>query len=123
MPLPDVLKDSLAAPIVCAPMFIVSGPELVIAQCKAGVVGLMQVMAAELGPRGVRVNAIAPGFIQTDMTKELGDDLIAASLEKIPLKRLGAPQDIARGVAFLASDKSAYVTGAVINVNGGLFMG
>lgn len=90
------------------------------AAAKAGLFGVTRSLAAELGARGVRVNAIAPGFIQTDMTKELGEDLVSASLEKIPLARLGDPDDIARGVAFLASDEAAYVTGTTLVIDGGM---
>ncbi|GJM20251.1 MAG: beta-ketoacyl-ACP reductase [Planctomycetota bacterium] len=90
------------------------------AAAKAGLFGVTRSLAAELGARGVRVNAIAPGFIQTDMTKELGEDLVKASLEKIPLNRLGDPDDIARGVAFLASDEAAYVTGTTLVIDGGM---
>jgi 3-oxoacyl-[acyl-carrier protein] reductase len=89
---------------------------------KAGVIGITKAMAKELAARNVYVNAVAPGFIKTDMTKDLSDDLINAYLTNIPLNRLGEAEDIANVVAFLASDLSNYMTGQVLNVCGGLVM-
>jgi 3-oxoacyl-[acyl-carrier protein] reductase len=80
-------------------------------------------LARELGSRGVTANVVAPGFIETDMTAELGDDLVKKYAEQIPLGRLGSVADIAGTVEFLASDAASYITGAVIPVDGGLGMG
>ncbi|RKY21403.1 MAG: 3-oxoacyl-[acyl-carrier-protein] reductase [Planctomycetota bacterium] len=90
------------------------------AAAKAGMLGVTRSLAAELGGRGVRVNAIAPGYIQTDMTADLPDDLMQASLTRIPLGRLGLPEDIAKGVIFLASDQSSYITGTTLVIDGGM---
>lgn len=92
------------------------------AAAKAGMIGFTKSLAQEIGSRGVTVNAVAPGFIDTDMTKELPDAQREALLAGIPLGRLGSPQEIAAVVAFLASDAAAYVTGETIHVNGGLYM-
>jgi 3-oxoacyl-[acyl-carrier protein] reductase len=89
---------------------------------KAGVIGLTKSNAKELSTRGITVNAVAPGYIQTDMTENLGDDLKSKLLETIPLARLGLPEDIANVVSFLASDKAAYMTGQVLSVDGGMAM-
>lgn len=85
---------------------------------KAGVIGLMKSVARELASRGITCNAVAPGFIQTDMTENLGDN--NPLLNSIPLGRMGKPEDIAAAVAFLASDSAAYITGEVLKVDGGL---
>lgn len=90
------------------------------AASKAGLIGLTKSLAKEAGSRGVRVNAIAPGFIQTDMTSVLADNLKAAMLETVPLKRAGNPEDVANAVLFLASDLSSYITGQVLGVDGGM---
>ncbi len=88
---------------------------------KAGLIGMTKSAAKELAGRNVTVNAVAPGFIETDMTAKLTDEIRAAYIEAIPLRRLGLPQDIADAVAFLASDKAGYITGQVIAVNGGMY--
>lgn len=88
---------------------------------KAGLIGMTKSAAKELAGRNVTVNAVAPGFIETDMTAKLTDEVRAAYIEAIPLRRLGQPQDIADAVAFLASDKAGYITGQVIAVNGGMY--
>ena len=91
------------------------------AAAKAGIVGFSKSLAREIGSRGITVNAVAPGFIDTDMTRELPDTQREALLSSIPLARLGKPEEIANTVAWLASEENAYTTGANIPVNGGLF--
>ncbi|RMF92353.1 MAG: 3-oxoacyl-[acyl-carrier-protein] reductase [Candidatus Schekmanbacteria bacterium] len=89
---------------------------------KAGIIGLTKSAAKELASRNITVNAIAPGFIDTDMTKSLPEKVKEEMLNSIPLKRFGNPQDIADVVSFLASEKASYITGQVFNVNGGMYM-
>lgn len=89
---------------------------------KAGMVGFTKSLAQEVGSRGITVNAVAPGFIDTDMTKELPEAQREALLSAIPLARLGQPEEIASAVGFLASDAAAYITGETIHVNGGMYM-
>lgn len=93
------------------------------AATKAGAEGMARSLAKELGSRSITVNSVAPGFIDTDMTKALDDTQRQALATQIPLARLGQPQDIAAVVAFLASDAAQYITGETIHVNGGLYMG
>ncbi len=92
------------------------------AAAKAGVAGMTRALARELGSRGITVNCVAPGFIETDMTSGLGEEQQKALLTQIPLGHLGRPEDIAHAVAWLASPEAAYVTGQEIHVNGGMFM-
>jgi 3-oxoacyl-[acyl-carrier protein] reductase len=92
------------------------------AAAKAGIIGFTKSVAKELGARGITVNAVAPGFITTDMTEVLSDKIKEKLLENVPLKRLGSPEDVANLVAFLSSDSSNYITGQVINVDGGMVM-
>jgi 3-oxoacyl-[acyl-carrier protein] reductase len=92
------------------------------AAAKAGVLGFSKAMAREVGSRGITVNVVAPGFIDTDMTRELSDDQRDALKASIPLNRLGEPQEIAKAVAFLSSPDAAYITGETLHVNGGMFM-
>ena len=92
------------------------------AASKAGVIGLMKSAAQEFASRGILVNAVAPGFIQTDMTEGLSDKVKAAILEKVPLNRMGRPEEVAEAVRFLVSDRASYLTGQVIHINGGLYM-
>jgi len=92
------------------------------AAAKAGMIGFTKSLAQEVGSRGITVNAVAPGFIDTDMTRELPDAQREALLSAIPLARLGQPEEIAAAVAFLASDAAGYVTGETIHVNGGMYM-
>lgn len=89
---------------------------------KAGIIGMTKTVAREMAARGITVNAIAPGFIQTDMTEVLSDKIKEAILEKIPMKQFGEPEDIADTALFLASDQAKYITGQVICVDGGMVM-
>jgi 3-oxoacyl-[acyl-carrier protein] reductase len=89
---------------------------------KAGLIGLTKSLAQEMASRNITVNAIAPGFIETDMTAVLSEELKASMLAHIPLKRLGKADDIAAAVRFLASDEAGYITGHVLDVNGGMYM-
>lgn len=91
------------------------------AAAKAGIIGFTRSLAQEAGARGVLVNAVAPGFIDTDMTKVLGEQAASALCSRIPLKKMGTAEDIAHAVLFLASDLSGYITGATLDVNGGMF--
>lgn len=90
---------------------------------KAGMLGFTRSLAKEVGSRGITVNAVAPGFIETDMTDELSADVRDSILNQISLARLGRPEEIANAVDFLASDEAAYITGQTISVNGGMYMG
>ena len=90
------------------------------AASKFGVIGMTKTWAKELGPRGIRVNAVAPGFILTPMTEKVPEKVLAAFREKCPLRQLGRPEDIAQAYLFLASDEAAYINGAVLEVTGGL---
>jgi 3-oxoacyl-[acyl-carrier protein] reductase len=92
------------------------------AASKAGLLGLTKAIAKELASRNIRVNAVTPGFITTDMTAALNDELKAKMAEAIPLGRIGNPEEIAKAVAFLASDAASYITGEVLKVNGGMYM-
>src|ERR1700730_2292578 len=90
---------------------------------KAGLIGLTMAIARELGSRNITCNAVAPGFIETAMTEALGEDFKQNAVKMIPLGRVGSPDDVASAVAFLASDEASYITGHVLNVNGGMLMG
>jgi 3-oxoacyl-[acyl-carrier protein] reductase len=92
------------------------------AAAKAGIVGMTKSLAAEIGSRNITVNCVAPGFIDTDMTRALPDEQKKLLLGRIPLGRLGTPQDVAAAVAYLASPAAGYVTGTVLHVNGGMYM-
>jgi 3-oxoacyl-[acyl-carrier protein] reductase len=89
---------------------------------KAGLIGFTKSLAAEIASRNITVNAVAPGFIDTDMTKNLPEKVRELLMEKVPLKRLGTVNDIAKAVRFLVSDDSSYITGHTISVNGGMYM-
>jgi len=93
------------------------------ASSKAGLIGLTMAVARELASRNITCNAVAPGFIDTAMTSGLADDLKQNAVKLIPLGRVGTPEDVAHAVAFLASEESSYITGHVLNVNGGMLMG
>ncbi|HCL4439387.1 3-oxoacyl-[acyl-carrier-protein] reductase [Clostridium botulinum] len=92
------------------------------AAAKAGVIGITKSLAKELGSRGITVNAVAPGYIRTDMTDALPEKVKKSIEDLLPLKRLGTPEDVAETVGFLASDKAAYITGQVIHVDGGMII-
>ena len=92
------------------------------AAAKAGLIGFSKSLAREIGSRGITVNVVAPGFIDTDMTQKLGEDARTALQNQIPLERLGKPEDIAAAVAFLASKDAGYITGETLHVNGGMLM-
>ena len=92
------------------------------AAAKAALVGFTKSLAQEVGSRNITINCIAPGFIDTDMTKALPEAQRAKLMEKIPLGRLGSPEDIAHAVVFLASARAGYITGATLHVNGGMYM-
>ncbi len=89
---------------------------------KAGLIGFSKSLAREIGSRGITVNVVAPGFIDTDMTKALNEEQRKVMLDQVPMVRLGSPDDIANAVGFLASDDAGYITGETINVNGGMHM-
>ena len=92
------------------------------AAAKAGLIGFTKSLAQEVGSRDITVNAVSPGFIDTDMTRSLSEEQRAMLLEKIPIQRLGQPEDIANAVTFLASDAASYITGQTLHVNGGMYM-
>jgi len=92
------------------------------AAAKAGMIGFSKSLAREVGSRGITVNVVAPGFVVTDMTDALGEAARATLLGQVPLGRLGAPEDIAHAVAFLASPEAGYITGETLHVNGGMYM-
>jgi 3-oxoacyl-[acyl-carrier protein] reductase len=93
------------------------------AASKAAIIGFTKSVAREYANRGITANAVAPGFIKTAMTDQLSEDVQTRLREQIPLGRLGTPEDVAHAVTFLASDAAAYITGQVIHVNGGMWMG
>jgi len=92
------------------------------AAAKAGVIGFSKSAAKELAARGINVNVVAPGFIATDMTAAMTDKAKEATLAGIPLKRMGQPEDVANAVLFLVSDYASYITGQIVNVDGGMVM-
>ena len=92
------------------------------AAAKAGLVGFTKSLAREVASRGITVNAVAPGFIETDMTKALNEEQRAGIMNQVPAARLGDPKEIAAAVVFLASDDAAYITGETLHVNGGMYM-
>lgn len=92
------------------------------ASSKAGIIGLTKSVAKELAPRGITCNAVAPGFIATDMTSVLSDKIKKQIADSIPMREMGKPEDVAKAIAFLASDEASYITGEVIRVDGGMAM-
>ncbi|WP_224249476.1 3-oxoacyl-[acyl-carrier-protein] reductase [Hyalangium gracile] len=99
-----------------------NGGQAAYSASKAGLIGLTKSVAKELASRNIRVNAVSPGFIGTDMTASINDEMRKKMLENIPLARLGTPEEVANAVVFLASDAAAYITGEVLKVNGGMYM-
>jgi 3-oxoacyl-[acyl-carrier protein] reductase len=93
------------------------------ASSKAGLIGLTMAVAREVASRNITCNAVAPGFIETAMTSGLSDEFKENALKVIPLARIGTPEDVAHAVAFFASEEASYITGHVLNVNGGMLMG
>ena len=92
------------------------------AASKGGMIAMTKALAQEIGSRGITVNAVAPGYIETDMTRVLPEEVKAKILAQVPLGRIGQPEDIAAAVKFLASEEAAYITGHVLAVNGGMYM-
>jgi 3-oxoacyl-[acyl-carrier protein] reductase len=92
------------------------------AASKAGLIGMSKSLAQEMGSRGITVNVVAPGYIETDMTKDLPEERRQKILQSIPLERVGTPEDVAAAVCFLASEEAGYITGQVLGVNGGMYM-
>jgi 3-oxoacyl-[acyl-carrier protein] reductase len=90
---------------------------------KAGVIGMTKVWARELGKFGIRVNAVAPGFIATDMVRQMPEKILAGAVGHTPLGRMGQPEDVANAYAFLASDQASFITGTVLSVDGGAVTG
>ena len=90
------------------------------AAAKAGLIGLTKTIAKELAAKGITANVVAPGFVETDMTESLGSPMLEEAAKRIPLRRLGKPEDIAYAVSYLASEEAGYVTGQVLTVDGGL---
>ena len=90
---------------------------------KAGIIGMTKVWARELGPRGITVNAVAPGFIGTEMVRQMPEKILATMVERTPVRRLGEPRDVADAYLFLASDEASFVNGAVLSVDGGVVVG
>lgn len=99
-----------------------NGGQAAYSASKAGLIGLTRSVARELASRGIRVNAVSPGFIGTDMTAHLNDETRQKMMDAIPLARLGSPEEVASAVLFLASDAASYITGEVLKVNGGMYM-
>jgi len=92
------------------------------AAAKAGMIGLTKTLARELAARGITVNAVAPGFIKTEMTAAMQEEVLSEALKAVPLRRIGAAEEVAEAVSFLAGDAASYITGAVLQVDGGLYM-
>ena len=90
---------------------------------KAGVIGLTKVWARELGPKGITVNAVAPGFIATEMVKQMPEQILKSMVERTPVRRMGEPRDVANAYLFLASDEASFINGAVLSVDGGVVVG
>lgn len=117
---PDMVRKKSGAVINLSSMWGVTGGscEAAYSAAKAGIIGLTKALAKELGPSGVRVNAVAPGVIKTDMTKNLSEEALSSLAEETPLGIIGSPEDIAEGILYLA--KARFVTGEILNINGGI---
>lgn len=120
--IPDMVSRKKGRIITISSMWGVTGAscEVAYSAAKAGVIGFTKALAKELGPSGITVNCVAPGVIDTDMCASLGQDTKVDLAEETPLSRLGTTQDVAETIAFLASDRAAFITGQVVGVNGGL---
>jgi 3-oxoacyl-[acyl-carrier protein] reductase len=90
---------------------------------KAGVIGLTKVWARELGPKGITVNAVAPGFIATEMVRQMPEAILKSMVERTPVRRMGEPRDVANAYLFLASEEASFINGAVLSVDGGVVVG
>lgn len=120
--LPDMIRAHRGVIVNIASMWgeVGASCEAAYSAAKAGVIGLTKALAKEVGPSGIRVNAVSPGVVMTDMMQGFSDEDIAALKEKTPLNALGTPEDIAEAVLFLACDKARFITGQVLSVNGGM---
>ena len=120
--LPDMIRAHSGVIVNIASMWgeVGASCEAAYSAAKAGVIGLTKALAKEVGPSGVRVNAVSPGVVMTDMMAGFSDEDVAALKDETPLMQLGAPEDIAEAVLFLASEKARFITGQVLSVNGGL---
>lgn len=120
--LPDMIRAHNGVIVNLASMWgeVGASCEAAYSAAKAGVIGLTKALAKEVGPSGVRVNAVSPGVVMTDMMKSFSDEDVAALKDETPLMTLGSPEDIAEAVLYLASDKARFITGQVLSVNGGM---
>lgn len=121
---PQMLSAHRGSIVAVSSMWGQSGAscESVYAASKAAVIGFVRSLAAELGPSGIRVNAVAPGLIDTDMNRNLGKDTVRSLVEDTPLGRIGTPEDVAKAVGFLASDDASFLTGQVLGIDGGFLL-
>ena len=119
--LPGMLREKAGCIVNISSIWGLRGAscDVAYAATKAAVIGLTRSLAAELGPSGIRVNCVAPGVIATDMTASLGEETLGQLAEETPLGRLGTPEDVANAIAFLADDRSAFLTGQVLTADGG----
>lgn len=120
--LPDMISRQEGVIVNVSSMWGIAGAscEVVYSAAKAAVIGFTKALSKEVGPSGIRVNCVAPGAVATDMLEALGEDTLAALAEEIPLGRIGAPEETAEAIYYLASDHSSYLTGQVLSPNGGL---
>lgn len=120
----DMIREKTGSVIVVSSMWGETGGsfEVAYSTTKAGLIGFVKSLAKEVGPSGVRVNAVTPGVIDTDMCRAYDENVINGLIDDVPLKRIGKPRDIAETIEFLASDKSSYITGQAIGVSGGFYI-